>query len=44
MAKKQNSSRDELFRNIAFVKRINIIDQKEDKDTSIQGEKKTYPK
>ena len=30
-----------LFRKITFAKHVNITDQKEDEDTSIQDEKKT---
>ena len=33
-----------LFRNITYVIHVNITEHKEDKDTSIQEEKKIYPK
>ena len=40
----QDIDGNKLFRNITFVKHVNIPDQKEDKGISIKGKKKTYPK
>ena len=37
----QDINGNELVRNITFVKYVNIADQKEDKDISIQEEKET---
>ena len=37
----QDINGNELVRNITFVKYVNITDQKEDKDISIQEEKET---
>lgn len=40
----QDNNGNELIRNITFVKRVNSTNKKEDKNISIQEEKKTYPK
>lgn len=44
MVKLQDINGIALFRNIAYVKLVNSTDHEGDKGTSIQEEKKTYPK